>query len=513
MDTTDVLVVGAGPTGLTLACSLLSQGVDVRVVDRADGPATSSRANFLHARGSEVMDRLGALGDLPEDAISAMTITVHAAGVPVSVVRFGDPGLRTAAPALLLPQSRIERALRERLAELGGGVEWSTGLTGLDQDEDGVTASLDGDRTVRARWVVGCDGAHSTTRKLVGADFPGAPVKDTWLLADVHMDWDLEPTGSYGWLHRDGILGALPMREEAGAAHGSGDGLVWRLMAYAPGMDEHGRDDDAVLAELRRLLPLRSGKSDARVLDTVWTSVFRIHRRLVDDYRHGRVLLGGDAAHIHSPMGGQGMLTGIGDAENLGWKLALVLDGRARPALLDTYRGERRPLAEDVLRVTTANSRLQLGEGPVVRFVREHVMLRLVGLPSVQRWATRAASQLGVSYRRGPLGARRRPLPSRVPQPGDRVPDLACLREDGSRTRLHAELGAHWVLLAAEHGPTTADTVRELLGDRVTTLAPTEEGLRDMLLIRPDAHLAWRGRPGDSPRAALEGALRDGRSR
>ncbi|RKS07320.1 FAD binding domain-containing protein [Nocardiopsis sp. Huas11] len=569
MDTTDVLVVGAGPTGLTLACSLRAQGVDVRVVDRAEGPATSSRANFLHARGSEVLDRLGALGDLPEDAISAMTITVHAAGVPVSVVRFGDTGLRTAAPALLLPQSRIERALRERLAELGGGVEWSTGLTGLEQDEEGVTATLDGGRTVRARWAVGCDGAHSTTRKLVGAAFPGAPVKDTWLLADVHMDWDLAPTGSYGWMHRDGILGALPMREEAGfgsgadpedgldpedgsadgpasgsaggsadgsadgsaggpadgsadgsadgpasgSAGGSGDGLVWRLMAYAPGMDERSRDEDAVLAELRRLLPLRSGKPDAKVLDTVWTSVFRIHRRLVDDYRHGRVLLAGDAAHIHSPMGGQGMLTGIGDAENLAWKLVLVLDGRARTALLDTYRGERRPLAEDVLRVTTANSRLQLGEGPLVRFVREHVMLRLVDLPSVQRWATRLASQLGVSYRRGPLGARRRPLASRVPQPGDRVPDLPCLREDGSRTRLHPELGAHWVLLAADHDPATTDVVRALLGERVTTLTPTEEGLRDMLLIRPDAHLAWRGRPGDSPRAVLEGALHRGRSR
>ena len=529
MDTTDVLVVGAGPTGLTLACSLLAQGVDVRVVDRAEGPATSSRANFLHARGSEVMDRLGALGDLPEDAITAMTITVHAAGVPVSVVRFGDPGLRTSAPALLLPQSRIERALRERLAELGGAVEWSTGLTGLEQDADGVTVSLDGGRTVRARWAVGCDGAHSTTRKLVGAAFPGAPVKDTWLLADVHMDWDLEPTGSYGWLHRDGILGALPMREERGSgddaaaeptdgspsesAPRSGDGLVWRLMAYAPGMDERGRDEDAVLAELRRLLPLRSGKPDAKVLDTVWTSVFRIHRRLVDDYRHGRVLLAGDAAHIHSPMGGQGMLTGIGDAENLAWKLALVLDGRARTALLDTYRSERRPLAEDVLRVTTANSRLQLGEGPVVRFVREHLMLRLVNLPSVQRWATRVASQLGVSYRRGPLGGRRRPTLSRVPGPGDRVPDLACRREDGSRTRLHTELGAHWVLLAADHDPAAADAVRDLLGDRVTTLAPIQEGLHDMLLIRPDAHLAWRGRPGDSPRTVLEGALHRGRSR
>jgi 4,5-epoxidase len=526
MDTTDVLVIGAGPTGLTLACALVNQGVRVRVVDRAGGPATTSRANFLHARGSEVMDRVGALGDLPEDAISALTITVHAAGEPVSVVRFGDTGLRTSAPALLLPQSRIERALRERLTALGADVEWSSGLTGLDQDADGVTATLADGRTVRALWAVGCDGAHSTTRGLLGAAFPGAPVEDTFLLADVHLDWDLPPTGSYGWLHRDGLLGAMPMRaDDAGAGPDasrdasrdgdgdSGDGIVWRVMAYTPGMDERGVDEDTVIEEIQRALRVRTGRTGVTVRGSRWTSVFRIHRRLVDEYRHGRVLLAGDAAHIHSPMGGQGMLTGIGDAENLAWKLALVVRGRAGTPLLDTYRGERRPLAEDVLRVTTANSRLQLGEGPVVRLLRERVMLPLMNLPAVQRWATLTASQLGVSYRRGPLGSGRRPPLSRAPRPGDRVPDIACVRGDGSPTRLHAELGAHWVLLApADPGPAAA-AARDLLGEHVTTLTPTREGHRDMLLIRPDAHLAWRGRPGDTPRAVLEGILRRGRSR
>lgn len=504
----DVLVVGAGPTGLTAACALALQGASVRVIDSADGPSGSSRANFLHARGAEVLDRLGALGDLPEEAISALTITVHVAGEPVSVVRFGDVGLRTSRPALLAPQSRVEGALRDRLADLGGAVEWATQLEGIQQDSDGVLASVGGGGRIRARWLVGADGAHSATRKLVGGAFPGAPVADTWLLADAHMDWPLEPDGSYGWLHRDGVVGALPMRDPAG------EGVIWRLMAYLPGLGDQPPAPEEIVETLRALVPERTRIADARVLDTTWTSVFRIHRRLADSYRHGRVLIAGDAAHIHSPMGGQGMLTGIGDAENLAWKLALVLRGAAEPVLLDTYQAERRPLAETVLRTTTVNSRLQLGEGAVLRYLREHVMLRIIDLPPVQRWATAVASQLGVSYRKGPLGGRRGLLPSRGPGPGDRVPDLACLREDGGATRLHGELGSRWVLLAPEHGARGVEAVRDRLGDDLVVLTPRKRGLSDLLLVRPDAHLLWRGRPGDVRLGrALDGLLREGRTR
>ncbi|SIO86584.1 FAD-dependent monooxygenase [Nocardiopsis sp. JB363] len=505
---TEVLVVGAGPTGLTTACALMLQGVSVRVIDTAESPSWSSRANFLHARGAEVLDRLGALGNLPEQAISALTIKVHVAGEPVSVVRFGDVGLRTSRPALLTPQSEVERVLRERLADLGGSVRWGTRLVGIRQDPDGVVASVEDGDPIRACWLVGADGAHSATRKLVGEAFPGAPIADTWLLADVHMDWSLEPDGSYGWLHRDGVLGALPMRDPAG------EGVLWRLMAYVPGLGEQRPDEGEILERLRTLLPERTHIDQARVLDATWTSVFRIHRRLADSYRRGRVLLAGDAAHIHSPMGGQGMLTGIGDAENLAWKLALVLRGIAESALVDTYQAERRPLAEVVLRTTTANSRLQLGEGRVLRYLREHVLLKVIDLPAVQRWATSIASQLSVSYRKGPLGGRRPSSPSKRPGPGDRVPDLPCLGEDGEPTRLHGELGSHWVLLAPTREPGGADIVRERLGNDVTVLTPRSSGLRDLLLVRPDGHLLWRGRPGDDRIGrVLDGLLNEGRTR
>ncbi|TDQ44251.1 FAD-dependent monooxygenase [Actinorugispora endophytica] len=508
MEPTDVLVVGAGPAGLTLACGLLLQGASVRVVDRAPGPATSSRANFLHARGSEVLGRLGALGDLPERSIPAMTITLHAGGRTVSTIRFGDAGLRTSRPAMLTPQSRVEAALRARLAELGGRVEWDTPLVDASQDDNGITATLGGGRTARAGWLAGCDGAHSTTRGLAGMGFPGVPIADRWLLADVRMDWAMSPSGSHGWLHRDGLVGALPMRDPDGA------GVVWRLMAYLPGSTDDALEPEQVLERMRRILPERTGLSGVEIHDAVWTSTFRIHRRLAEDYRRGRFLLVGDAAHIHSPMGGQGMLTGIGDAENLAWKLSLVARGRAAEALLDTYTAERRPLAAEVLRTTSANTRFQVGEGAVVRFLREHVMPTVMNLPPVQRWATSAASQLGVSYRRGPLGTRPVPLPGRAPRPGDRVPDLACLDGDGGATRLHAELGARWVVLTAAPDTRAWTDARKRLGGRVTALRPERAALRDALLVRPDGHLAWRGHPGSADLGRwLDDALERGRAR
>ena len=172
MDEVDVLVVGAGPTGLAAACVLRAHGVTIRVVDRAAGPAVTSRANLLHARGVEVLDRIGALGDLPEHARMALFVTWYVDGRPITRLRFGDVGIGTARPALLISQVMVEDRLRDRLAELDGKIEWSTPVTALRQDPDAVTVTLGGDTSVRARWVVGADGAHSSVRTLAGIGFP-----------------------------------------------------------------------------------------------------------------------------------------------------------------------------------------------------------------------------------------------------------------------------------------------------------------------------------------------------
>lgn len=504
MHPVEVVVVGAGPTGLALACGLRLHGVRVRVIDRASGPAATSRANILHARGVEVLDRLGAVGDLHRHANDALQMTMYVGERPITTVRFGEvEGARISA--LYVSQAAIETRLRHRLTELGVQVEWSTELADVAVDPYGVTAILGDGRTVRAGWLVGCDGAHSTVRHLSDIGFPGTEVVEQFLLADVHADWDLDRGGGAGWFHRDGILLAMPMPDPDGA------GDLWRVMADVPRTDAEP-DDDGVLEQFRRLLPLRAGAVEARIREATWTSVFRIHRRLADEYRRGRVLLAGDAAHIHSPVGGQGMNTGIGDAENLSWKLAHLVRGRAGEALLDTYQAERRPPAANVLRNTTANTRLLVGAGPMTRFLRDRVVIPLLNLPSVQRRGTESASQLWVSYRRGPLGGRR--FGGR-PRPGDRVPDRPCLRADGSRARLHEALNGQWMLVVPRGGAAdSATAVRERLGDHVDTLTAADESVSEVWLVRPDAHLAWRGRPDPARLGrSLDNALQYGRGR
>jgi 2-polyprenyl-6-methoxyphenol hydroxylase-like FAD-dependent oxidoreductase len=504
----DVLITGAGPTGLSLACGLSEHGVSVRVVDKAPGPATTSRANILHARGVEVLDRLGALGDLPRRSVSALRVRFHVNGRLLATLRFGDTGQGGGRPALIVPQAEIEARLRRRLAELGGDVEWNTALADAEQDSDGVTAALGDGRAVRAGWLVGCDGAHSRVRKLAGIGFPGVPVAERFILADVHADWEADRSATAGWYHRDGLLFAMPMLDAKGE-------VLWRLMADVPLAGGEVLDEGEIIDSFRRLFPERAGVTDLQIRDAVWTSNFRIHRRLADDYRRGRILLAGDAAHIHSPTGGQGMLTGIGDAENLAWKLALVTRSKADGALLDSYKAERRPLAADVLSSTTASVRLQTGNGPLTRFLRDRVAVPLLDKPWVQRRLTFAASQLGVSYRRGPLAPRTFPFGRRL-RPGDRVPDLECLRLDGVRTRLHAELGGRWALLAADDRADACVTAaQKRLGDYPVELALVDGGSGEVLLVRPDAHLAWRGRPGSVGKLErwLEGALRRGEVR
>ena len=498
MDTPEVLVVGAGPTGLTLACCLLLHGVSVRVVDRAPGPAVTSRANFLHARGSEVLDRLGALGTLPDESLRAFQITTYLGDRPIMRMKFGDPELRTAAPPMLISQAKIEAALRDRLAELGGAPEWNQPLVDIEAHQDGVTAVLGDGQSVRTQWVVGCDGTGSTTRRLAGIGFPGVKLSERFLLADVHLDWDLDRSGTTGWIHPAGLVAAMPMPDPDGRKD------LWRLFAYDPGHDEKPSEQE-ILERFRRIVPERTGRA-VRFGDAEWLSLFTVHRRLADTYRQGRILLAGDAAHAHAPFGGQGMLTGIGDAENLAFKLALVLRDKASEALIDTYQGERRPLAAGVLRGTTTVTRINIASNPIGRFVRDRIIVPVVGLAPIQRWITYTASQLWVSYRKGPLGER-----GRKPRPGDRIADLTCVREDGTPSRLHAELGGRWALLAPSGAAFDgAAAARKRLDDYLAVLR--YDGQQAML-VRPDAHLAWRGDPEDTAGIDrwLDGALRKGR--
>jgi 2-polyprenyl-6-methoxyphenol hydroxylase-like FAD-dependent oxidoreductase len=479
-----VLVAGAGPTGLALACGLRAAGVDVRVLDTAAGPAVTSRALGLQPRGVEVLDRLGALGDLPDRGLPIRSVTINVDGRELASFPVGQPARLGGPPGLLMSQADIEGALRDRLTALGGVVEWGRGVSGIQQGREGVTARLEGGTDIDALWVVGADGAHSVVRKATGVGFPGVPIVERFLLADVHADIDLQRGGATSWLRGHSALAAFPLPGED----------LWRVMAPAP--TEFG-DEPASEAILEYLSARLAAEAGGKIRSAEWTSSFRIHRRLADTYRRGRVLLAGDAAHIHSPLGGQGMNTGIGDGENLAWKLALVVSGRANERLLDTYEAERRPIAKGVLDTTSGATEIAVGQGRAARMLRDRLVVPLMNQGWLQNLITERASQLRVSYRNGPLGAgRRRFLPGL--RPGDRVAARTCTRE-GAAVRLYDELGPGWALLGPD---LLADVARERLGD-VAAL----RGGRDALLVRPDGHLAWRGTDAAGLRAWLDTAL------
>ncbi|MCX2932237.1 FAD-dependent monooxygenase [Mycobacterium sp. CVI_P3] len=484
---TDVVVVGAGPTGLSLACGLLAAGVAVRVVDKAPGPATTSRALGLQPRGVEVLDRLGALGDLPQRALPVDRVTMIAGGRELANLRVAQNTSLNGPRALIMSQADIEAALRHRLAALGGDVEWGHGVAGLIVGSNAAGVRLDDGSQIDAQWVVGADGAHSAVRKAVDIGFPGVPLVERFLLADVRADVDRPRDGVTTWLGDDAMLAAFPL---------PGTDL-WRLMAPAPPSfaDDSGSED--IAGHLCGRFP--PGTVGA-VRSVEWTSTFRIQRRLADTYRRGRVLLAGDAAHIHSPFGGQGMNTGIGDAENLAWKLALVIRGRAETRLVDTYGAERRPVAEDVLETTSGLTRIVMGDGPVRRWLRDRVAVPLLNREWMQRLITDKASQLQISYRRGPLGSPTRPGLS-GPQPGDRIPDRSLTGAGGVTVRLFDALGPGWAVIGDSR---LAAVAAERLGDLVAGFDGTDS---HTLLVRPDAHLAWRGSDPEKLRAWLSSQL------
>ncbi|MGV9800601.1 FAD-dependent monooxygenase [Mycobacterium sp. NPDC003449] len=475
---TEVVVVGAGPTGLALACGLQSAGVAVRVLDKAEGPSGTSRALGLQPRGVEVLDRLGALGDLPARGLPVQRVDINVDGRPLASLPIGRPTRLHGPAALLMSQADIEHALRDRLTELGGTVEWGHAVSGLAADSDGVTVRT-GDAEVRCGWAVGADGAHSAVRKALGVGFPGVPIIERFLLADVHADLTQTREGATTWFRGQNPLAAFPL---PGAD-------LWRVMAPAPPDMADDPGSDEIVDHLGSRLAEETGTSIASV---VWTSSFRIHRRLADSYRRGRVLLAGDAAHIHSPLGGQGMNTGIGDGENLAFKLALVVSGRADPALLDTYEAERRPVAGDVLETTSGMTRIVVAQGRLMRLIRNHIAIPLLNRPWTRRQIAERSSQLQVSYRRGPSW-----LPGlRV---GDRVPDRKCVGADGATVRLYDVIGPSWALI----GPQPfADLARDRLVDVVAL-----RGDGDALLVRPDGHLAWRGTDPTALRAWLATTL------
>lgn len=467
----DVLVVGAGPTGLTMACELARRGMAVRVIDAAPRPSATSKAIAVHARTLEIFDDLGIADAAVERGVKLRGVTMWAGGEVIVSADFDE--LDTRFDYLLsVSQADTEAVLTARLEALGGRVERDTTLVSFRQDGTGVNAKLrtkDGESTARAGWLVGCDGAKSTVRKLLGMSFEGSTYEDRFFLADVKIRWDVRDDRISTYFAEKGLVGCFPMK----------DGR-WRVIASAPAAGppaapadgaeasptEKAREpakgtraaEDAppTLEELQAIFDERT-KSGGVLSDPTWLARFRIHCRHATHFRDDRVFLAGDAAHIHSPAGGQGMNTGIQDAHNLGWKLALVHRGDARGLLLDSYETERLAVARSVLAGTDAATRVATLKNPVARAVRNEVARYLSGFEFVQQRITREVAELTVGYEDSPIVREDRisMLSARIGSAaGGETPTLGSLREFEHGPHAGARAPDGRATLAGESGGT-----------------------------------------------------------
>jgi 2-polyprenyl-6-methoxyphenol hydroxylase-like FAD-dependent oxidoreductase len=492
--TCDVLVVGAGPAGLTLACELARHGVRPRIVDALAEPSPKSRAFGVHARTMELFNAMGAIAPLLARGNPAQGVSVYSRGQRIAEIAMHGTIDSKYPYILIVSQSDTERVLTEHLAGLGVAVERSTAVLDFEQDASGVSARLrhaDGSIEVaRCRYLAGCDGAHSEVRKRLGIEFEGAPYPAQWLLADATLDWEYPQSELAVFTHPRGVTAYFPLSQGRG-----------RLMFQLPDVALDDDPGEPTLEDVRRLLEQRELRvRDVR--DPVWLSYFRLHHRLAARFRDGRVFLAGDAAHIHSPVGGQGMNIGIQDAFNLAWKLALVLRGHAGEPLLASYEPERRRVDEGVVDLTHRATTMVTLRNPVLQALRNAVV-RIAGrLDAVQQRMLAMVSQIEHHYRDSPIVAESWSMDRRVagftpPSPGDelvpgeRVPDFPLGRAaTGASTSLYASLSGtdHHLLLFMGVCP----DVDELARLRQVA-ALVSEGYRDLV----EVHLV-RG-PGEAP--------------
>ncbi|WP_374009221.1 FAD-dependent monooxygenase [Leifsonia sp. LS-T14] len=473
----DVVIIGGGPTGMMLAGELRLRGADVLVLERDEEPTTLVRSLGLHARALEIMDQRGLLDRFLAEGTQYPGVGSFAGITSPHPVTLDTPYAYT----LAIPQPVTDRLLAEHAAEVGAEILRGQEVVSFEQDEAGVTVELGDGSRVRSRWLVGCDGGRSLVRRTLGIGFPGQPATTEWILGEVEATASADEVAA---------ISAEVRTTHRGFGIGPAAGGGFRAVVPAASVSED-RTVPPTLDEFRTQLRAYAG-TDFGIHSPRALSRFTDATRLAERFRVGRVLIAGDAAHVHPPLGGQGLNLGIQDAFNLGWKLAAEVAGQAPEGLLDTYFAERHPAAEEVLTSTRAQSEL-ISPEPGPQAVRR-LLTELIAFEEVARFLAEKVTGTGVRYDLGggpePLGRRMRDLPL----PGGRLYERL---RDG-RGLLLDQTGALSVA-------GWEDRVDSVMTDGAELDGPA-------MLLRPDGHIAWIGAAQDELGAQLSrwfGAARE----
>jgi 2-polyprenyl-6-methoxyphenol hydroxylase-like FAD-dependent oxidoreductase len=393
----NVLIAGAGPVGLAMAADLARYGVSVRLVEKSSERTDKSKALVLWSRTLELMDRMDCAAPFLTNGKKVAAVNITAGKQPITRVTFD--GVKTPHPyALAIPQNDTEELLGAFVASLDVKIERNIELTDFVVTADGVTSTLrhlDGtEETFESGWLIGSDGAHSTVRHKLGMEFSGETMPSSWVIADVHLSNVPNPEEICISWHTDGILAVFPIL-----------GTRYRVIADSGLINAGVAPANPTLEDVQSILDVR-GPGGITATEPIWLTRFTINERKVSNYRSGRVFVMGDAAHVHSPAGGQGMNTGIQDAFNLAWKLALVSRGLGdEEILLGSYSAERSPIADDVLKGAGRITEVALMRGDFKQAIRNHVTSFIFGLSPVRKKLTDVLTELSICYPKSPLNA------------------------------------------------------------------------------------------------------------
>ncbi len=398
---TEVIIVGAGPTGLALACQLIRHNIDFVIFDKKETTTPHSKAIGVQARTLEIYEQIDLADKLIEQGLIAGKVRMVVGGKVRSEVNFGEigKGMSPYPYVLIVEQGKHEKILYDFIKSNGKDVLWNTELESFTQDESSVTVNIktaDGEtETIEAKFLVGCDGAKSPVRHALGLTFEGSTFERMYYVADVQIDWKFSHDAGHGFLLKNSMLAFFPMTGEN----------QWRIVGTFP--EEFAKDEGDILYEEIEEQIRQDAELDLDITNVNWFSTYKVHTRCVNKFSVGRCFLAGDSAHIHTPAGAQGMNTGIQDGYNLAWKMAFVLKGKAGAEILETYNDERLENAKNLLETTDRMFEFAVSPKWFISHLRTHIFPYIarfaISIDAVKKFAFPRVSQIGINYRHSSL--------------------------------------------------------------------------------------------------------------